>query len=337
MLAWELNSFGLENLELRDLSKNSLLDHEVRVKIHAASLNYRDLMVIKGFYNPKLKMPVIPLSDGAGEVVEVGKKVSMFSIGDRVCATFSQNWAFGPPTDLTYQNTLGSPLNGMLAEYGVFHEQGLVKFPEYLDYIEASTLPCAAVTAFHALFLEANAKPNDTVLLLGTGGVSLFALQLAKTLDLKTIIISSCNNKLKKAQSLGADHVINYINKPEWSREVLNIKNQGVDVVIEVGGAKTLPQSIASVKKAGVVCVIGVLTGVLEPLDLRPVLMNNIRIQGVFTGSKEVFLALNRVLTHSRIKPVIDKVFDFKDATNALAYLESGQHFGKVCIKMPKE
>lgn len=333
MQAWQLVGFGFENLELVTLGQSLLKDHQVRVKIHAASLNYRDLMVIKGQYNPKQALPLIPLSDGAGEVVEIGAKVTKFSIGDRVCATFSQNWSFGPPTNESYKNTLGSPLNGMLATESVFHEDGLIKFPEHLDYLEASTLPCAGVTAFNAI-MGNELKPADSVLLQGSGGVSLFSLQFAKALGLKIIITSSSEEKIQKALKLGAHCGINYLDKPNWSKEVLKLCDSGVDAVVEVGGAKTLAQSIASVKRGGVICLIGVLSGSVEPLDLRPVLMNNIRIQGIFVGSKAIFTAMNRVLTHSQIRPVVDRVFDFKDAPLALSYLESGQHFGKVCIKV---
>lgn len=336
MRAWQLvDGFGLDHLKLSDLALAPLAEHQVRVKIHAASLNYRDLMVIRGQYNPKLLLPITPLSDGAGEVVEVGPLVTEVKVGDRVCATFSQCWPFGAPTKSTYQNTLGCPLNGMLATEGVFHEQGLVKFPDHLDFIEAATLPCAALTAFNALMCQSELKPNDTVLLQGTGGVSLFAFQFAKALELKIIITSSSSEKLERLKTLGESHHINYNDTPKWSEEALRLtEGLGVDAVIEVGGAKTLGQSIASVKKAGVICLIGVLSGALEPIDLRPVLMNNVRIQGIFVGSKASFIAMNRVISHQKIKPIIDKVFDFSEAFKAFSYLESAQHFGKICIQI---
>lgn len=334
MQAWQLFGFGLEKLELVDIAEPLLEEDQVRVKIHAASLNYRDLKVIKGQYNPKQTLPLIPLSDGAGEVVEIGSKVTKFAVGDLVCATFSQHWPHGPPTKEASKKTLGSPLDGTLRRQGVFSEQGLIKFPKHLDLVEASTLPCAAVTAFNAIMLQSELKPGDSVLLEGTGGVSLFALQFAEILGLRAIIISSSDEKLKRAKALGASSGINYAAIPEWSKEVLKVADGGVDAVIEVGGAKTISQAIASVKKGGVVCLIGVLSGVSEPLDLRPILMNNIRIQGLFVGSMEVFEAMNRVISHSLLRPVIDRVFDFAEAPLALAHLESGKHFGKVCIAM---
>lgn len=336
MRAWQLtNGFGLSNLNLNEILLSPLKDHEVRVKIHAASLNFRDLMVIKGQYNPKASFPLTPLSDGSGEVVEVGKNVTKVAVGDKICATFSQNWSHGPPSAETFKSTLGSPLAGMLSEFGTFLEDGLIKFPNHLDYVEASTLPCAGVTAFNALMCQSELKPGESVLLLGTGGVSLFALQFAKILGLNVIITSSSDEKLKKAGALGADYFINYKKEPEWAKQVQKLTaSLGVDAVIEVGGAKTLGSSIASVKKGGVVCLIGVLSGSSEALDLRPVLMNNIRIQGIFVGSRELFIAMNRVISHSKLRPVIDSVFDFKDAPKAFLHLESGDHFGKVVIKI---
>lgn len=333
MRAWMItDGFGLANLKLEKVDEPELKDHQVRVKIQAASLNYRDLMVLSGHYNPKQPLPLIPLSDGAGVVVEVGSKVKKVGLGDKVCATFSQSWSHGPPTTDTYKNTLGSPVPGMLKEHGVFHEDGLVKYPEHLDFIEASTLPCAGVTAFNAIMCQ-GLKSGDTVLLQGTGGVSLFSLQLAKVLGLNIIITSSSDEKLKKAQDLGASQCINYIKCPDWAKEVQNLtQGFGVDAVVEVGGAKTLASSIRSVKKSGAIYLIGVLSGALEPLDLRPVLMNNLNIQGIFVGSKAEFIGLNRVVSHAKLRPVIDKVFSFNDAPEAFSYLSSAKHFGKVCI-----
>lgn len=335
MRAWHIENFGIEGLSLKEEVLSSLGPYEVRVKIHACSLNYRDLMVVRGHYNPKEKLPLIPLSDASGEVVEVGNLVKDFQVGDRVCGTFSQDWCHGMPTNRASKATLGSPLPGVLSEYRVFLEGGLVKFPSYLSYEEASTLPCAAVTAFNALAYQSGLTASDTILLLGTGGVSLFALQFATAFGFKAIITSSSDEKLKKAALMAPCSGINYKKYPQWHEQVLEMTaGQGVDAVIETGGAKTLNQSILSSKKGGVVCIIGVLSGAQEPLDLRPVLMNNIRLQGLFVGAKTVFHAMNRVLTHQKIRPVIDKVFDFADAKKAYWYLESGQHMGKVCIKV---
>lgn len=336
MRAWQLvDGFGIDNLKLVDVAFASLTSTQVRVKIHACSLNYRDLMVVRGQYNPKQTLPLIPLSDGAGEVVEIGSAVTDFKLGDRVCATFSQKWCHGVATKEAYQNTLGSPLAGMLSESRVCDQTGLIKFPDYLSYEEASTLPCAGVTAFNAIAYQSGLKALDTVLIEGTGGVSLFALQFSKAFGINCIVLSSSHEKLAKAKSIGAHQGINYKDVADWSAAVLDLTaGLGVDAVVEVGGAKTLSRAIASVKKGGVVCVIGVLTGAEEALNLRPILMNNLRLQGIFVGAKSVFVAMNRVLAHAKIHPIIDSIFDFADARKAFYYLESAQHFGKVCIKV---
>jgi NADPH:quinone reductase-like Zn-dependent oxidoreductase len=335
MRAWHISQFSIDGLKLTDAIEAPLKSNEVRVKIHACSLNYRDLMVVQGHYNPNQSLPLIPLSDGAGEVVEIGRDVVGFKVGDRVCGTFSQAWCHGPPTVECGKATLGSPLAGMLSESRVFHEEGLIKFPDYLSYEEASTLPCAGVTAFNAIAYQSGLVAGDTVLLLGTGGVSLFALAFAKAFGLKTIITSSSDEKLARAVGMSDDAGVNYSKHPDWPGMVLELtQGKGVDAVIEVGGAKTLERSIMSTKKNGVICVIGVLSGTKEPIDVRQILMNNLRIQGIFVGAKTVFSAMNRVLAHQKIRPVIDRTYDFKDAPKAYSYLESAKHFGKVCIRI---
>ncbi len=336
MRAWQVKgSFGLEALQLTSLPEASIGPDEVRLKVHACSLNYRDLMVIKGQYNPRQRLPLVPLSDGAGEIIELGALVEGFKLGDRVCATFSQNWDYGRFYRNAARFTLGGPLDGMLTESIVLNQRGLLKFPAYLSYQEAATLPCAALTAFKALTQEASLCPGDTILLQGTGGVSLFALQFAQVLGLKTIVISSSNDKLKRVRELGATELINYQEKPDWSQEVLSITGgQGVDCVVEVGGAKTFNQALASVKGGGTISVIGVLSGIIDQIDIRPILMNQIRINGVFVGSKQLFSAMNRMLEHSLIHPVIDQVFAFSDARAAFKRMESAQHFGKIVISV---
>lgn len=336
MRAWKIvGEFGLNSLKLVDIDEAPIKTHEVRVAMRACSLNFRDLMVAKGLYNPHQTLPLIPLSDGAGEVVEVGADVKGLKVGDKVCATFSQDWCHGIATNETFKATLGSPINGTLAESCVFSEAGLIKFPQFLSFEEAATLPCAAVTAFNALALQASLKPGDTVLIEGTGGVSLFALQFAKAFGLKAIVISSSNDKLKRAQALHECKTINYAENQNWQAAVLDLTaGRGVDAVVEVGGAKTINKAIESVRRGGVVSVIGILSGLSEAIDLRPILMNNIRIQGIFVGAKTVFSAMNRVVEHGEIRPVIDRVFDFHEAKDAFSYLESAQHFGKVCIRV---
>lgn len=336
MRAWQLqNTFGLENLKPIDFPKRSPEADEVLIQIQACSLNYRDLMVIKGLYNPKLRFPLIPLSDGAGIIEAVGKDVTNLKVGDKVCAIFSQTWDYGMDQTKMHKGTLGEPLDGMLSTHITLKAHGVIKVPDYLTVEEAATLPCAAVTAFNAIFCQSSFNTGDTLLIEGTGGVALFALQFAHALNLKSIVTSSCDDKLSKAKKLGATHTINYQKTPNWQSEVLKLTDGcGVDGVIEVGGANTLNKALGCTKSGGVISVIGILSGISCELNLIPMLMKNIRLQGVFVGSRQVFESMNRVLQHTHIHPVIDKIFAFEDAHEAFSYMESQKHFGKVVIKI---
>lgn len=334
MKTFEIQQFGIDNLALVEREKPQPKGTEVLVKFHAASLNYRDLMMVKGLYNPKLKMPLVPFSDGAGEVVEVGEDVSRWKIGDRVMPIFMQGWIEGEVDYSKAKTALGGDLDGCLREFGGFDENGLVQIPEHLSFEEAATLPCAAVTAWHALQVSGDLKKGETVLLLGTGGVSVFALQFAKNLEAETIITSSSDEKLEQARKLGANHLINYRENPDWDKAVLEItEKRGVDHVVEVGGAGTLQKSLNAVKMGGHIAVIGVLSG---KGDVNPVsiLMKAIKLQGIFVGSREMFEQMNLFISKHSIKPIIDKVFAFEDAQAALKYMESGSHFGKIVIKI---
>ena len=303
------------------------------VRFHAASLNYRDLMFVKGTYNPKAKLPTVPFSDGAGEVVEVGASVTKWRVGDRVCPIFAQSWFEGEPSNVKNRTTLGGgSLDGVLREYGAFDEDGLVKVPEHLSFEEAATLHCAAVTAWRALIYSGNMKAGETVLTLGTGGVSVFALQFAKMHGAQVIITSRSDEKLERTRDLGANETINYKTTPEWDKEVLSLTNKlGVDHVVEVGGAGTLSRSLNSVRVGGHVALIGVLT---TGNDFNPisVLMKGVRLQGIFVGSRQMFEEMNRAIELNRMKPVIDRTFAFEEVGEALKYLESGSHLGKVVI-----
>lgn len=334
MQAWQLiNNFGLDNLQQIQIKKESLKSNEVRVKIQACSLNYRDLMVINGVYNPKQTLPLIPLSDCAGEIIEVGEDVEDFAIGDKVCGTFSQKWDFGFPKETTFKHTLGSPINGVLCEEKVFSSDGVIKFPSYLSYEEASSLPCAALTAFNAMFIQGNLRPGDSILIQGTGGVSIFALLFAKAFGLNSIVTSSSDNKLEKCKSLGATHLINYQKNPSWHKEVLSItENKGVDLVMEVSGAMTINQSIACTKMGGMVAQIGILSGIEKNINLIPILMNNIRLQGIFVGPKNVFCEMNKFMNQFKIRPQVSNIFSFNEAKNAFMYMAESKHFGKICI-----
>lgn len=334
MKAYEVGQFGIENLAMAERDEPQAAAREVVVKFHAASLNYRDLMFVKGTYNPKARLPAVPFSDGAGEVVATGGDVTRWKVGDRVCPIFTQGWIEGAPTLQKNRTALGAgDRDGVLREYGAFDENSLVKIPDSLSYEEAATLPCAAVTAWNALVRSGNLKAGETVLTLGTGGVSVFALQFAKMHGARVVSTSSSDEKLERAKELGASLTINYRSAPDWDKEVLSLTNKtGVDHVIEVGGAGTLGKSLNSVRVGGHVALIGVLAGGGD-FDPRGILMKSVRLQGIYVGSREMFEELNRAIEANGLKPVIDKTFAFAEAREALRYMESGSHFGKIVIK----
>jgi NADPH:quinone reductase-like Zn-dependent oxidoreductase len=334
MRAYEYRQFGVENLVLAERDEPRAAAHEVVVRFRAASLNYRDLMFARGVYNPKARLPAVPLSDGAGEVVAVGGSVTRWKVGDRVCPIFTQGWIDGGPSAQKNRTALGAgELDGVLREYGAFDENGLVRIPEHLSFEEAATLPCAAVTAWNSLVESGRVKAGETVLTLGTGGVSVFAVQLAKMHGARVIATSSSDEKLARVRALGADETIHYKNTPDWDKEVLRLTNRlGVDHVVEVGGAGTLARSVNSVRVGGHVSVIGVLA---SGNDFNPVsvLMRSVRMQGIFVGSRQMFEDMNRAIEVTRLRPVIDRTFAFEEAREALKYMESGSHFGKIVIK----
>jgi NADPH:quinone reductase-like Zn-dependent oxidoreductase len=326
--------FGLDALTLTERPQPQPGPHEVLVRIKAASLNYRDLMVVKGQYNPKMPLPRIPLSDAAGEVAAVGPGVTRVQIGQGVAGIFMQKWIAGDVDESKAKSALGGAIDGLLAEYAVLHEDGLVRIPEHLDFEEAATLPCAAVTAWHGLISEGRIKPGDTVLVQGTGGVSLFALQFARLAGARVLITSSSNDKLQRARKLGASECINYKETPEWGEKARELTGgRGVDHVVEVGGAGTLGQSLRAVRMGGQISLIGVLSGPGQANPL-PILMKNVRVQGIFVGSREMFEAMNRAIAANQLHPVIDRVFSFAEAVQAFRYMESAAHFGKICIRM---
>lgn len=333
MKTFEVQQFGIENLALVERDEPQPGFGQVVVKMHAASLNFRDLMVIKGAYNPKMKLPRVPLSDGAGEVAAVGEGVTKWKTGDRVTPAFMQGWTEGEFSYNKQKTALGGEIDGILTQYGVFHEDGLVRIPEHLSYEEAATLPCAAVTAWNALVLSGKLKAGETVLTQGTGGVSIFAIQFARLHGARVFATSSSDEKLAKVRELGADETINYKQTPDWDSTILELTNKtGVDHIVEVGGADTLTKSLRAVRAGGHIAMIGVLSGAGE-MNPRTVLMKAIRFQGIYVGSRTMFEGMNRAIEQSKLKPVIDKVFPFEETPQALKYMESGAHFGKVVIK----
>lgn len=333
MKAFEVQEFGIEKLAEVERAKPKPGPHEVLVRLRAASLNYRDLMVVKGIYNPKLKRPMVPLSDGAGIVEETGADVKRFKKGDRVGGCFMQKWINGPPQHEYGASALGGSIDGVLQEFAVFSEEGLVAVPDSLSDEEAAALPCAGVTAWHALFEDVAPVPGETVLLQGTGGVSIFALQFAKAAGLRTIITSSSDEKLARAQRLGADRLINYKSRPDWDEEARKLTGgTGVDRIIEVGGSGTMPRSLRAIRTHGIISVIGVLSGAEATVSPRGILMNSVRLNGIYVGSRAMFERMNRAVEQHGIKPVVDKVFRWTEIREALRYMESAQHFGKICL-----
>ncbi len=325
---------GIDALELREKNDPRPGPGQVLVKLRAASLNYRDLLVVSGNYSRNLPLPLIPLSDGAGEVVEVGAGVERWRPGDRVAGTFFQDWDGGVIGEDVPKSALGGSIDGVLAEYALFRERGLVKVPANLSLEEGATLPCAALTAWHAL-QSGSLVCGQRVLTLGTGGVSLFALQFARAGGCRIIATTGSEAKTERLRELGAEHVINYRAEPEWEKKVLELTDRrGVDLVVEVGGAGTLGRSLKAVRLGGHISLIGVLTGATGEVNPLPAVMRNVRIQGIYVGSREMFEAMNRAIEANDIHPVIDRVFPFEQAREAYRYLQSGAHFGKVVIAL---
>lgn len=333
--AWHVQGkFGLSQLERTTLPAEPLGAHDVRVQIQAASLNYRDLLMIQGLYNPKQPLPLVPCSDGAGQVVEVGAKVTRVRVGDRVMGLFSQGWQAGRARVAKIRHTLGGPLPGMLRREAVLSEQGVVQMPANYTYEQASTLPCAALTAWSALE-QAALTSGETVLVQGTGGVSLFAAQLAKLRGARVIGTSKSDEKIARMQcEIGVDHGINYVEHPRWSTKVRELTGrEGADVIVEVGGGGTLPESVRAIRAGGTIALIGVLAGAATEISLTPVLMQNVRIQGVLVGHRDGLEELVRAIEQAQLQPVIDRVFSFDQVPEAFAHLASGSHFGKIVVR----
>lgn len=335
MKAYELKeAIGPEGLVLNTDRREPDPGHgEVKIKVHATSLNYRDLLVAAGKYSAPLKSSVIPLSDGAGEVVAVGSGVSRFRVGDRVAGTFFLGWSGGGISAEATAQALGGAVDGMLAEYVVLPEEGVIHTPTHLTFEEAAALPCAGLTAWNAVVETGRIRAGETVLLLGTGGVSMFALQFAKLHGAHVIVASSSDEKLARTKALGADTLINYRATPDWEREVQAATGgRGVDIVVEVGGGGTLERSIKAVRVGGFIAIIGVVAGPGQ-IDPRPIIGRAIRLQGIYVGSRELFAAMNRAVAEAALKPVIGRTFAFEEAKQAYEYQASGSHFGKIVIK----
>jgi NADPH:quinone reductase-like Zn-dependent oxidoreductase len=328
--------WGLDHLRIVETPEPRPGPGEVLVRMRTASLNYRDYLMVGGIYGRGASTggAVIPFSDGCGVVEAVGPGVTRFQVGERVATLFFQSWVAGPPTLEKLSTALGWPIPGVGRELGVFSQDGLSKVPEFLSDEEVATLPCAALTAWRALFEDARPQPGDTVLLQGTGGVSIFGLQFAHAAGFRTIITSSSDEKLERAKGLGADTLVNYRQEPEWAKAVRAATDGvGADVILEVGGGGTIQQSMRAVRVGGHIAIIGVVAGPGEPFNPASLIGNSAKLQGLSVGSREMFEAMCRAIDQHRIRPVVDKLFPWTEARAALEAMAAGEHFGKIVLQ----
>lgn len=334
MRALEAGAFSIDALKIARRPIPKPRRGEILVHLKAASLNYRDLAILAQKYMPALRLPYVPASDACGEVVEVGEDVARFKVGDRVMPIYTQGWHDGNPTlELRTQRTLGAPLDGVLQEYIAVPAQDAVTVPRHLSDGEAATLPIAALTAWSTL-QEGKVKPGDSVLIQGTGGVALFALQFAKLAGAKVIALSSSDAKLERVKQLGADAMINYRTTPAWETAVKDATGgRGIDIVVETAGS-TLQQSIASLSFGGFIGIVGFVGGYQAEIALRAVIGPMVRMQGIAVGSRARFEAMNRAIDEHKLKPVVDSTFPLERAAEAFRHLQDGKHFGKIVINL---
>jgi NADPH:quinone reductase-like Zn-dependent oxidoreductase len=325
---------GIDSLTLSERPDPTPGPRQVLVRVRATSLNYRDLMTVEGSSARAAPKPdLVPLSDGAGEVVAVGPGVTRVRTGDRVAGCFMQKWVGGAIDQSAQASAMGGAIDGMLTELAVLEEDGIVRLPDHLGFEEGATLPCAGVTAWHALVEIGGIKAGDTVLVLGSGGVSIFALQFARMFGARVIATSGSKAKAERLKQMGAEAVIDYRAMPDWDQEVMKLTDgRGVDITVEVGGAGTLPRSFMATRIAGRIAVIGLLTGAGAEVDPMPILRRNLRVQGLYVGNRQMFEAMNRAIEANGLQPAIDKVFPFADAKEAYRHMKSQNHFGKIVI-----
>lgn len=334
MKAVEIPQFGIEHLRVADRPEPAKPGPgQVLVEMKAWSLNYRDYLVVRGTYNPKLALPFVPLSDGAGVVSEVGEGVTRVKPGDRVCGIFMQTWLTGPYEEPYAKSALGGMLEGVLAERVLLPADGVVKAPAGFSMEEAACLPCAAVTAWNALVVQGHVKAGDTVLVQGTGGVSIFALQFARMHGARVLVTSSSDMKLHRAQGMGADGLINYVQTPDWDKKAKELNGgRGVDHVIEVGGMGTFEKSLNAVRGGGRISYIGTLTGIQGEMKAAWIFHKHLTVQGIYVGSRAMFEDMIRAMAMHGTKPVVYRTFAMAETAAALRYLETGSHFGKVVV-----
>jgi NADPH:quinone reductase-like Zn-dependent oxidoreductase len=326
------SAYGLENLKIVEKPDPKPGPGQIVVAIKVASLNYRDLATVTA---PSGRIPFIPCSDGAGVVTAIGEGVSRVKVGDHVASLFFQTWLAGEATQKALSGALGGTLDGVLQEKMLLSEQGVTPIPAGYSDEEAATLPCAALTAWRGLVIMGQVKSGDVVVLQGTGGVSIFALQFAKAAGATVIITSSSDEKLQRAKELGADYLINYRSTPDWAKEVRRItSNRGADHVVEVGGAGTFEQSLRAIRIGGKIAVIGVLGGWVKDLNVASIFATNAVINGITVGSREHFESMTRAIEANGIKPVIDQRFPLAEARAAFESMKAGSHFGKIVVTM---
>lgn len=328
-------AFGLDNLRVVEQDPPEPGPGQVRVRVRAASLNYRDLLMVRGLYNPRQPLPLVPASDGVGVIDQVGPGVDPARVGQRVAGLFAQGWLDGEPQHHSARATLGGPLPGMLREWAVLDADGVVAVPEYLTDVQAATLPCAALTAWSALVTLGGVRAGDTVLVQGSGGVSSFALDFAVAAGARVVATSRSAEKAEAMAERGAWKTVVTTDDPTWGKTVRRLTDgRGVDLVVEVGGAGTLAQSLRAVRLGGTVAMIGVLAGGRAEVDMTPVLMGQVRVQGVLVGHRAGFEAMCRCLEQHRLQPRVDRVFPLSETRAAFEHLASGTQRGKICIDL---
>ncbi len=333
MRAWQIVSDGgVDSLELTDRTLGDPGPGEVKVRMRASAINFRDLSIITDPVPRGIKFPCIPNSDAAGEVVAIGDDVTSVAAGDRVASCFFQDWADGPCSPEIMATALGGAVDGVLAGDVILKEGGVIPIPDHLSFEEAATLPCAALTAWNAVVETGKTKAGDTVLLLGTGGVSIYALQFLNMLGARVIITSSSDEKLARAKEMGAWGTINYRKTPDWDAEVLKLTDgKGVDLTVEVGGPATLQKSIEATRVAGTVGLIGILAG--GEINPMPIMRKSMTVQGIYVGSRRMFSDMNRAITTHKMRPIVHETFEFEDAPSAYHAMQAAGHFGKLVVR----